>query len=210
MDPIELRDLDAAKRYVLEGLWLQRALKPSAKTVNNALAWAMEIANNGDPLPPVGFVADVGNVAFGIDADQRMKEIQPVPGWPPQLGRSYEDHVLGKFYADWTFERAGDALRKYKDNDRIRGLAYVVNQIRERAGLPGVLFPPAVIRSFRTTNPEEVLSTGWDGLMREGPSPMIVEMYEQIVSAARRLAEVLLPEDIAALEQGTAIADKAQ
>jgi hypothetical protein len=210
MDPIELRDLDLARRYVLEGLWLQRALKPSAKTVKNALEWSMEIASNGDPLPPIGFVADVGNVAFGIDADQRMKEIQPVPGWPPALGRSYEDHVLGKFYADWTFERAGDALRKYKDHDRVRGLAYVVNQIRERAALPGVLLPPAVIRTLKTTNPDEVLQTGWDGLMREGPSQMIVEMYEQLVSAARRLAEVLLPEDILAVEQGTAIADKAQ
>jgi hypothetical protein len=210
MDPIELRDLDAARRYVLEGLWLQRALKPSAKTVKNALQWSMEIASAGHALPPVGFVADIGNVAFGIDPDQRMKEIRAVPGWPPALGRSYEDHVLGKFYADWTFERAGDALRKYKDNDRVRGLAYVVNQIRERAGLPGVLLPPAVIRGLYTANPDDVLRDGWDGLEREGPSAMIVEMYEQLVSAARRLAEVLGQEDILALEQGTALADMGQ
>lgn len=210
MDPIELRDLDAAKRYILEGLWLQRALKPSPKNVKNALEWAMEIASGGHPLPPVGFVADLGNVAFGIDPDQRMKEIQPVPGWPPALGRSYEDHVLGKFYADWTFERAGDALRKFKDRDRIRGLAYVINQIRERAKLPGVMLPPAVIRGLLTTNPDEVHSTAYDGLMRDGPSQMLVEMYEQLVSAARRIAEVLAPEDILALEQGTAIADMGQ
>src|SRR5881394_3087322 len=113
----ELRDLDAARRFILDGLWLQRALKPTAKTVKPALEWAMEIASGGHPLPPIGFVADVGNVALGVDADQRMKEAQPVPGWPPSLGRSYEDHVLGKFYADWTFERAGDALRKFKDKD---------------------------------------------------------------------------------------------
>jgi hypothetical protein len=38
MDPIlELRDLDAARRYVLEGLWLQRAMKPAARTVKPAL-----------------------------------------------------------------------------------------------------------------------------------------------------------------------------
>jgi hypothetical protein len=214
MDPIELRDLDAARRYVLEGLWLQRALKPSPRTVRNALEWSMEIASGGHPLPPVGFVADLGNVAFGIDADQRAKELQPVPGWPPALGRSYEDHVLGKFYSDWTFERAGDAVRKYRDTDkskdRVRGLAYIINQVRERAKLPGVMLPPAVIRGLMTTNPDEVLSTGWEGLMRDGPSPMIVEMYEQLVSAARRLAEVLAPEDILALEQGTAIADMGQ
>jgi hypothetical protein len=210
MEPIELRDLDAARRYILEGLWLQRALKTTAKTVKPALEWAMEIASGGQPLPPIGFVSDIGNVAFGIDPDQRLKEAFPVPGWPPALGRSYEDHVLGKLYADWTFERAGDALRKYKDKERVRGLAYVVNQIRERAGIPGVLLPPAAIRGLQTTGADEVLQTGYDGLVRDGPSPLLVQMYEALVSAGRRMAEVLGQEDILALEQGTALADMGQ
>src|SRR5581483_4534752 len=89
MEPIELRDLDAAKRYVAEGLWLQRAVRPSAATVRPALEWAMEIASAGHPLPPVGFVADVGHVAFGADAEHRAKEPPHVPGWPPHLGRQY-------------------------------------------------------------------------------------------------------------------------
>jgi hypothetical protein len=210
MDPIELRDLDAARRYILEGLWLQRAVKPTASTIKRSLEWAMEVASGGHPLPPVGFVADVGNVALGVDADQRMKEALPVPGWPPALGRSYEDHVLGKLYSDWTFERAGDALRKYRDKDRVRGLAYIVNQIRERAGIAGVLLPPAVIRALQTVNPDDVLAAGWDGLMRDGPSALLVQLYEALVSAGRRIAEVLGQEDILALEQGTAIADMGQ
>ncbi len=210
MDSIELRDLDAARHYILDGLLLQRALKPTANTVRRALEWAMEIASEGDPLPPIGFVADVGNVALGVDSEQRVREAYPVPGWPPALGRSYEDHVLGKLYADWTFERAGDALRKYKDKDRVRGLAYIVRQICDRAGIAGVLLPPAVIRGLQTTNPDEVIQTGYDGLVRDGPSALLVQMYESLVSAGRRIAEVLAPEDVIALEQGTALADKAQ
>src|SRR6478672_10137525 len=81
MDPIELRDLDAARRYVLEGLWLQRAVKPTAATVRPILEWAMEVASGGHPLPPVGFVADVGHIAFGADAEHRQKEPLQVPGW---------------------------------------------------------------------------------------------------------------------------------
>ncbi|VTR96093.1 Uncharacterized protein OS=Isosphaera pallida (strain ATCC 43644 / DSM 9630 / IS1B) GN=Isop_0539 PE=4 SV=1 [Gemmata massiliana] len=210
MDPIELRDLDAARRYILDGLLLQRALKPTAKTVRPALEWAMEIASSGHPLPPIGFVADVGNVALGVDAEQRVRDAHPVPGWPPALGRSYEDHVLGKLYADWTFERAGDALRKYKEKDRVRGLAYIVNQFCEHAGIAGVLLPPAVIRALQSTNPDEVVQTAYDGLVRDGPSPLLVQMYEALVSAGRRLAEVLAPEDVIALEQGTALADMGQ
>ncbi|MDY3553169.1 hypothetical protein R5W24_002261 [Gemmata sp. JC717] len=209
MEPTELRDLDAARRYILDGLLLQRAVKPTAHTVRRALEWAMEIASEGDPLPPIGFVADVGHVALGVDADQRVREAQPVPGWPPALGRSYEDHVLGKLYADWTFERAGDALRKYKDRDRVRGLAYLVRQICDRAGFPGVLLPPAVIRSLQTTNPDEIVKSSYDELVRDGPLPLLVQLYEALVAAGRRTAEVLALEDILAIEQGTAIADKA-
>lgn len=209
MEPIELRDLDAARRYVLDGLLLQRAVKPTANTVKRALEWAMEIASEGDPLPPIGFVADVGHVALGVDAEQRTREAQPVPGWPPALGRSYEDHVLGKLYADWTFERAGDALRKYKEKDRVRGLAFLVRQVCERGKIGGVLLPPAVIRSLQTTNPDEVIQNGYDGLVRDGPSPLLVQMYESLVSAGRRMAEVLELKDILAIEQGTAIGDKA-
>ncbi|HEY1190611.1 MAG TPA: hypothetical protein VGE74_23465 [Gemmata sp.] len=209
MDPIEIRDLDAARRYILDGLLLQRAVRPTASTVKRALEWAMEIASEGDALPPIGFVADVGHVALGVDAEQRVREAQPVPGWPPALGRSYEDHVLGKLYSDWTFERAGDALRKYKEKDRVRGLAYLVRQIGERGHIGGVLLPPAVIRALQTTNPDEVIQSGYDGLVRDGPSPLLVQMYETLVAAGRRMAEVLALEDIIALEQGTAIADKA-
>src|SRR5438270_5217349 len=210
MEPIELRDLDAARKYVAEALWLQRAVKPSAASVRTALEWAMEIASGGHPLPPVGFVADVGHVAFGADAEHRMKEPLHVPGWPPALGRTYEDHVLGKLYADWTFERASDALRRYQGKDRVKGLAYVVNQIRERAGFGGVLLPPAVIRGLLTSNPDDVLASSWDALMRDGPTELLVRFYEDLVSAGRRMAEVLGPEDVIALEQRTALADMGQ
>jgi hypothetical protein len=210
MDPIELRDLDAARRYVLEGLWLQRAVKPSSATVRPTLEWAMEIASGGHPLPPIGFIADVGHVAFGADAEHRVKEQTHVPGWPPALARTYEDHVLGKLYADWSFERAGDALRKYQGKDRVKGLAYVINQIRDRAGTTGVLLPPAVIRGLLTSNPDDVLSQGWNSLLQDGPLHLQLQLYEELAAAGRRINEVLAKEDIDALEDRSALGDMGQ
>ncbi|HEY3787217.1 MAG TPA: hypothetical protein VGL71_00125, partial [Urbifossiella sp.] len=210
MEPIELRDLDAARRFVTEGLWLQRTVKPTAETVKHALEWAMEVAAGGHPLPPVGFIGDLGHLAFGTDAEHRGKEILHIPGWPPALARMYEDHVLGKFYADPMFERAGDALQKYQDRDRIKGLAYVVNQLQARAKIPGVLLPPAVIRGLLTANRDEVLSAAWERLMRDGPSPLLVKLYEQLVAAGRRMTETLLKEDITALEDRSALGDMGQ
>jgi vWA domain found in the FtsH ternary systems/N-terminal helical region fused to the FtsH ternary system vWA domain len=210
MVSMELRDLDLARRYVLEGLWLQRAVKPAAGAVRSILEWAMEVASGGHPLPPVGFIADVGHIAFGADAEHRQKDPLHVPGWPPTLARTYEDHVLGKLYADWMFERAGDALRKYQGKDRTKGLAYVVNQIRDRAGSGGVMLPPAIIRGLLNANPDEVLSSGWESLMRDGPLEVQVKLYEELAAAGRRINEVLAREDVDALEDRSALGDMGQ
>lgn len=211
MELVELRDLDAARDYLLQGLWLQRVVKPTAALVRPALEWALEIASGGQPLPPVGFVADVGNVAYGLDRGRATKDHVEVPGWPHTLAQSYEDGLLGKLYADWTFERATDALRRYAPGrDQAKGLAYVIKQIRERGRLGGVELSPAVIRGLVGMQGEDLLAQGYESLTRDGPLPLLVRQYEALVSAARRLAEVLGPEDVIALEQRTALADMGQ
>lgn len=210
MEPVELRNLDEARRFVAEGLWLQRAVKPTPATARNTLEWAMEVASGGHPLPPVGFIGDVGHIAFGADAEHRSRNALHIPGWPASLFRMYEDHVLGKLYADPLFERAGDALQKLPEKDRAKGLAYVVNQMQARVNIPGVLLPPAVIRGLIRDNSEDVLNAAMERLIRDGPSPLLVTMYEQIVAAARRATEVLAREDITALEDRSALGDMGQ
>jgi hypothetical protein len=170
----------------------------------------MEVASGGNPLPPVGFIADIGSIAFGADAEHRHKDTLHVPGWPPTLARTYEDHVLGKLYADWMFERAGDALRKYQGKDRTKGLAYVVNQFSDRLGGGGVMLPPAVIRGLLNANPVEVLSLGWDSLMRDGPLEVQIKLYQDLAASGRRLNEVLAREDVDALEDRSALGDMGQ
>ena len=210
MEPVELRNLDVARRFVVEGLRLQRAVKPNAATVRAALEWAMEIASSGQPLPPVGFVADVGHIALGTDSEHRAKDFPVIPGWTGTPADRYDDYVLGKLYADWTFERASDALRRYRGKDRVKGVAYIVNQIRDRSGVGGVMLPPAVIRGLLQMNPEEVLAIGWDRLETEGPMTLLLQLHEELVGACRRMSEALGNEDVLALEQRTALADMGQ
>src|SRR5437868_12611101 len=96
----ELRDLDEARLFLAQGLWLQRVRAPAAAMVRPALRWALEVASGGQPLPPVGFVADLGHAALGADWEAKSgREAVHVPGLPPGLIRTYEDYVLGKFYA---------------------------------------------------------------------------------------------------------------
>jgi len=210
MEPVELRDGDAARTYLQQGLWLQRVLRPTAATVKPALEVALEIAAGGHPLPPVGFVADLTAVALGTDRGRAAKDFPEIPGWSVKDARNYEDHLLGKLYADWTFERAADALRRYPEADRARGVAFVVRKIRERGHLGGVELSPAIVRGLLAQPPDQVLTAGYESLAADGPMPLLVDHYEWLVSAARRMAEVLGPEDVIALEQRTALADMGQ
>jgi hypothetical protein len=207
---IELRDSEIAKKYIVEGLCLQRAVRPTSATIRPALEWAMEIVSGGHPLPPIGFVADVGHIAFGADNQHRSKELLSEHGLPPSLARTYEDHVLGKLYSDWMFERASDALKKYHGKDRTKGLSYVLNQMRDRAGISGVTLPPAVIRSLLSTNAEAVLSDGWAGLMKDGPSELQLRQYEELAAIGRRMSDFLVKEDVDALEDRSALGDMGQ
>jgi hypothetical protein len=124
---------------------------------------------------------------------------------PIHLLRTYEDHVLGKLYADWTFSRASDALRRYKGRDQARGLAFLVKQFVERSGFQGVRLSPGVLKSVLEMPPEEAHTKGWESLSRDGLHEALVPQYEMLIDAARRTAEVLGSEDVSQLERGTAL-----
>src|SRR3954453_12557318 len=107
-------NLDDARRFVHQGLWLQKAVfPPQPAHLRQILEWVLEIASSGEPVPPVGFVADLGVSVFGLDrGEKRPVEAPPAPLEKMKDAlRQYEDFVLGKIYGDWTFERACDALR---------------------------------------------------------------------------------------------------
>src|SRR5262245_25373527 len=207
MNRYEIRDQDDVRAFLLQGLWLQRALAPGPATVRPALEWALEIVSQGNPLPPVGLVADLGHVAFGTDWDSRStRQKVTVPNLPPNLLSTYEDHVLGKIYADWSFSTAGDALRRYREGrDRARGLAFVVSQLCNRAGFSGVDFSPGIITSLLTESPDDILRLGFESLQKDGLHPFLSALYDSLISASRRIAEVLGQEDLIELQTGTAL-----
>ncbi len=208
---VALRDTEAATDFLLQGLWFQRAAPPHGSAVRAVLTWTLEIVAGGQPLLPTGMIADFGHVAYGSQTEvKRQKDAVAVPGVPPGLLRTYEDHVLGKFYADATVERASDAMRRYQGRDRDKGLAYFVKQFRERAGLGGVELSPGPVRTLIDGSAEDLLRRGWESLSTKGPRPELLALYEQTTAASRRMAEVLAPADIDALEKRTALAEMGQ
>jgi hypothetical protein len=205
----ELRDPETARTYCEQSLWLMRVMAPKVEVVEPVLAWALEVLGTGAPLPPLGFLADVGHLLFEPGAALRHESLA-LPGWPAGLPRLYEDHVLGKLDADGSFERAGDALRRYQGRDRGQGLAFLVNQLWQRADLGGIHFTPALVKGLRARPAAEVLAAGWDSAANTGPLPLLVEQYEAMTTRLRSVAAVLGPEDIFELEHRTAIAKFSQ
>lgn len=205
----ELRDLDETRIFMAQGLLLQRFRPPGPASVRPTLQWALEIAAEGNPLPPAGFLADFANIALGTDQMPRSGVLHGA--WPgPGLMRAYEDFVLGKLLADASLERAGDVLRRYEGRDQARGLAYVLEQMRSRSGWGGVHLSPAALKTLQRDPPEQLLAVAAESLDAGGLQPLVVQLMEELIAAMRRAAELLGPEDLFELEHGTALEELGQ
>ncbi len=202
---------EEARQLLTQGLWLQRLQALSPATVRPTLRWALEIAAAGDPLPPLGFIADLGHAALGIDGEMKPGREVSLPGVGSGLLRTYEDYVLGKLHADDAFARAADVLRRIKgenrERDQARALAFLWRQFQARSEAPGLESSPAVLKALLASPPQQVLAEGWEGLNRSGLHPLLEEQYRGLIAASRRVAEVLGHEDVFELEHGTALAD---
>ncbi|MBI1830492.1 MAG: hypothetical protein HYR84_03465 [Planctomycetes bacterium] len=202
----ELRDPAEARHFVAQGLCWQRIGAPRAEDVAAILDWASAIASEGDPLPPLGFIADVGHLVFRSDVGiSDGQALAPMP-----IVRAYEDHVLGKLMTDASFERAGDALRSYKADERARGLAFVVNQMRQRLGFDGVVIAPSVLKSLRAANADDLLREARESIGEHGPMPLLLEMVQSLIREMRSAGSLLGQEDILELERKTAVSPFSQ
>lgn len=199
MTDVELSDPEAARRWLRQGIGLTVAAAPSRA----ALTWCLELAADGQPLPPPGFVADVGELLLGRATP--TKPNRP-PAFPGGLLRAYEDHVLGKFYADRTFERAADFVRRLRARDQIRGIAYVIRQFREGHPFVGVNLSPAAIKSLLDATFGDLLVQSWE----DAEGNLLIDQYRDLVRATRGAADILGPADLAELEHGLALGEFSQ
>ena len=211
---IEIRDSQTAERFLLLSLPLQSVRPLSQETISTVLSWCLEAAVEGAPLPPAGFVGDLGHLAFPTFTDDHSHKRLAADSWlPSSLWRQYEDQVLGKLYVDSSFERGVDGLARFPaPRDRAKGLAFILRQITRRAGFVGVSLSPAVIKELQRRTPGDVLRQTSEVLSEDVSSEQeqIVELYRSLIAGVRNLGEVLGVEDVFELEHGTALAGYGQ
>ncbi|MFK7768150.1 MAG: hypothetical protein AB8B55_13080 [Mariniblastus sp.] len=206
----DLRDPDDAKQYLLQGLLLSAAAPITKESLHQTLLCAMEIVSDGSPLPCVGLVGDVGMVALGLSSSEtNLENLQGIER-DPTIIRQYEDYVLGKFYADMSFERASDAISSYEGRDQRRGVAYIVNQIRERSNLGGAVLSLAAVKSLVEIPPDELLAAAIESVQENGWSESLMAEFKEMIFSIRNTGELLGSEDVFELEHGTALAEFGQ
>ncbi|MCS6852806.1 MAG: hypothetical protein NZ700_16735 [Gemmataceae bacterium] len=204
---IELRDDADTQVYLVQGLWLQRFQAPVAESVRSVLEGALHMANEGVPLPPLGFVADLGRLLVEPIRSCRAISLPPVPGFDPGIVRLYEDDVLGRLCLDAEFERIQDAVAALQPSDQPRALTFVAAALQRQVGWWGVELNPAIVRRLIEEPPGEVLAKGRESMTRDGWHPELRRWYAQAGPLWRRARRLISPEDLFELEQGTALKD---
>jgi hypothetical protein len=207
---LELRNSEQTRQYVLAGLWLSRTHAPAAATVPALLEWLLILAGEGLPVPPVGFLADLGFLALGAREAPPPLAARDVLGVDPGLLRRYEDYCLGKLYGDLAFERGADAILRYEVADRGRGLVYLAQRLMFQTGFAGATLNPATIRSLARQPAEELLPAAWRTLAEQGLTAVAIEQYESLIEAVRGTGDLLTTADLFELERGTALAEFGQ
>lgn len=203
---VAIRDPEQARKYVLQGLCLQTVRADEPDTVQRALNWAIEILSHAMTLPPLGLVADVGHVSLGFEPTARPKRDLDFGG----LLSRYEDHVLGKLYADNFFVQACDHIRNYRaGRDQARGLAFLLERFSRNLDLDGVAIVSRVLQTMLSESPERLLEEGKLSLLRDGLLPPLAAQYESIIVRARRTSEPVRLQDVLALQSGAALEGEA-
>ncbi|MDG1872287.1 MAG: hypothetical protein P8J27_00140 [Mariniblastus sp.] len=205
MSIYDLRDPEKARRYVLEGLLFSAATSITENTVHDSLSWAMEIVSEGTPLPCLGLVADIGLIATGQNSAASKNDFDAQIQLDRVLIRQYEDYVLGKIFADSSFERASEALAKYEARDRRRAVAFIIKQICDRSEVGGAMLSLAVLKRLTEIPPAEVIQLAVRQVHDVGWSEPWVKGFKSTMMKIQNVGELLGREDIFELEQGTVL-----
>jgi vWA domain found in the FtsH ternary systems/N-terminal helical region fused to the FtsH ternary system vWA domain len=205
---VELRKIEDARDYLLAGLMMTRTVELTPALFSNHLNWLYQVVSRDElSLPPAAVISDLGQIMIGDERSRVTLPPMQIPAWP--TARAYDDFVLGKLDNDWTIERATDAIRQYEPADRPRGLSYVVHQIVKRVDITTVSLSPAIVRNMLKEKPSELMERGRELVATQIPDVLITQ-YGELIASFRRMAELLGPDDIAALEQRTALAELGQ
>jgi hypothetical protein len=202
---LELRNSHRAKTLVLQSLALARLAPRGSPAWLQGVRVAVELASSGAPLLAPGFLADVCHL-LTAPAEAATLSRAGLPEAFAEQVQPYEDYVLGKLYADSTFERGAAAVARYKQREQDQAIAFVVDQFRQRADLGGISLSPGVLRGLQALPTEQLIAQTAAAYVEEEALPELFEHYAALIARFREVGDLLGGEDLFELEHRTAIA----
>ncbi|MBA2225613.1 MAG: hypothetical protein WHU94_11735 [Thermogemmata sp.] len=208
----EIRDLEEGVRYLLEGIRLARVVPPPQKAaiVDQALDWAAWLVAGGVPLPPMSFVLDVGQIASGRFWSGRQRGAGSDFGPDKRLVQAYEDRLLARLPLDPAFDRAASAIARYPEAERPKAIAFLLKQLAAHLELGGAHLSLEAIRRLQARVEQMDLSQILGEYQYDHMSQLMSELYTDLIQSLRRVPLLLPWEDVAALEDRSALGGMAQ
>ncbi|MCS7269544.1 MAG: hypothetical protein NZ703_00530 [Gemmataceae bacterium] len=208
----EIRQMEEATRYLLEGLWWSRVAQPLEEpaVLTTALEWAQLLVAEGMPLPPLSFVVDVGLLASGRWWQGGRPVGSDISAPTAALLRAYDDRLLTRLSLDPAFEQAAAALARYHTSERPRALAFLLKQLARHLHLGGATLSLEVLRSLLQRSQQMPLHQFGPTPPPTDMSPFLQQLYTDMLQTVRRLPLLVPWEDVAALEDRSALGGLAQ
>lgn len=201
----DLRDESTVLDWLAAGVACVREATADPARLTLWLDVLATIIGSGEPVPAFGMLADITSIATGdVTTLARRSAVDRNP-LPATLVRRYDDHVLGRLHVDATFQRGAAAVCRYQQAERVRALAFLIQQMQRQTGVRGVHLSPGILRGLAGRNRArfvEELAT------RPLPSSLVdalVPEWEAVCRGFRQAPHLLSPEDLFELEHGTAV-----
>lgn len=200
----EIRDPEQAQAFLYESFLGARLAEWTPLQFQKTMQCCAEILSEGNPIPVAGFVADILAMAAGATSVDSESLDHGFSGFGNALCAQYEDQVIGKLFADMSFERGIDALPRYEGRDQLRAASFLIHQITTRCKLNGFLLSPAVAKGLGSEKHETIQETL--APLRAGHrDPSVIRELQELVGNVRNTGQLLGAEDIFELESGTAL-----
>ena len=208
----DLRDAEAAERWLATGLCLTRLSRPTAERLRPAVRWVLAAVAESPALPPAGVVLDVGGLLAGEPLESNHA-LTPADVELRQAIQQYEEQLLGRLAADTRFEAAVDAFAKLDTELRPAAVAVIIDHLLDRLDYGArTSVNPAAARRALQRPPGELLEAGLAGVREAGSAAAasLARSYRELARRARHAHRLLNDRDIFVLENLDVLGSRGQ
>ena len=162
--------------------------------------WVLECLDVVHPLPPLGFIADLGRLLL----DRRVAREQDDGTVGERELRhalaDYAEHVIGRLRNDPRLMPVCDALAAMPKSQHAKAVAALCGALMERIGA-GLVSPRAAeLRRLAQLPSAEILERAGAGLEDPDATAQTTVAYEALTTNARRIGVLLREADVFMLE----------